>query len=74
MKKLIPSLLLSFILVNAGCKDLTCISCIAQKKSTGEIIETRATCDKDSDYTDGFASGFKSRYATQTDSINVLCK
>ena len=76
MKKLVPLMLLfMFMLSNLACrKTLICVSCIAQKKTTGEIIDTRSACDEESSYTNGFATGFKSKYANQSDSINVLCK
>ncbi len=75
MKYKIVAILVTFLFFLASClKNLQCISCIAQNKYTGVVIDTRAECDKSNRYLDGYISGFKERYKAQSDSIIVLCK
>lgn len=59
---------LSFV----SCKKDHCVSCTVQQNVTKDIIESRAVCDKDSDYVQGFADGVKEKYA-ESDTITVVC-
>lgn len=47
---------------------------IVCQKISGEIIDTRAACDKSGDFIDGFVDGFTSKYSGAVDSVRVLCK
>jgi hypothetical protein len=55
-----------------ACKKQYCISCIAQNKRTGMIIENSLQCS-DRGFVNGYGDGFKERYKTQSDSVMVIC-
>ena len=64
-------LIMALLALLISCSKEECLSCIAESKF-GNIIETRLSCDSDSDYLNGFENGYKDRYK-DIDSIDVHC-
>lgn len=72
MKKL--TILVIIIALLLGCSEDQCVSCIAQGKKSGIIIDHDIICDRSASYIEGFIEGFELSYKEQGDTAVINCE